>query len=579
GQALQPVQPSRQPVVNPVAPSAPAPDQPEPPAPEAATEAPARPTSRRNIFKRYWYHKLWTLPLTVLAVIGVLMAVPTTRYLALAHFISRPFTVTVTDSTTNTPISGATVKLDGHSAQTDSKGRAAITVPVGDHMLLVSETYYKSTSQAVFVDVSARANSLTLHLLATGRQVPLKVVNKITGQAIPEVEFTIGETTARSDLSGMATVVLPADSPSIPAVIKADGYNTLTTEVQVTTKADPANTFALVPVGRIYFLSNTSGAADLVSTNLDGSGRKTVIAGDPSSSQAAPYLTASHDWRYLALFTVQVNGDSPKLSLVDTSNDKVTTIDTTAAVYTLAGWSGHNFIYTLDRSATVHSWQPNQQTIMTYNADTKQAKAIVNSAATGTSDADAVFQKIGNVQLFGGNVIYTLTWMKLPDVTAVSGQADTLISAKADGTGSRTLKSVDAGATRIDSLTLAAPDKLYFAVIGATSNYYRLDVNGNTTQSSTITSDSVSQSYPVYDTSPSGAATAWMSAKSNILVGDASGNSGSVVNVPAGFVANSAPYGWFSDSYLLLRSSNLGSLYVVAVTGGTPLKIADNISI
>lgn len=500
------------------------------------------------------------------------MALPTTRYMALAYFIARPFTVTVTDSATDTPISGAVVKLAGTTATTDSAGKATITVAVGDHTLQVSKTYYKPSSQSVFVDLSASADTLLMHLVATGRQVPLKVINKITGQPIPEAEFTIGETTARSDLKGVTTVVLPAAGPTQSAVIKADGYITLTTDVQVTTKAVAANTFAMVPSGRLYFLSNLSGNIDVVSTNLDGSGRKTVLAGTGSEDDNNTVLLASRDWKYLALFSSRAGGSYAKLYLIDTNNNSLATIDGSAANLTPVGWSGHYFVYTIQRP-DVHSWQPNQQSIISYNADTKTPKTLVNSQATGTTSLDAQYQDIVYTVFLGSNIIYTTTWYKYPSDVVVSGQINTMVSLKPDGSGSKTLKSVDAGTSYIDSVNVASPGQLYFAVYSSTTNYYRLDTNGNITQSSTITSSTVSQNYPTYLQSPSGVSTFWTSVrdgKNTLFVGDANGNNSNTVASASDF----APYGWFTDNYLLVQKDK-SELYIMPATGGTPLKISD----
>jgi hypothetical protein len=558
----------------------------EPPALEAVppSQPPAKPAAKSggNIFGRYWRHKLWALPLTFLLLVAAFMAVPTTRYMALAHFVTRPFTVTVTDSTTNTPISGASVKLGAQTALTDSSGKVTITVPVGNQKLSASKAYYRAASQTVFVDLSVRADSIALHLVATGRQVPLKVINKITGKPIPEAEFTIDQTTARSDLSGQATVVLPADGATQSAVIKADGYATLTATIQVAAQSIAANTFAMVPVGRVYFLSDQSGKIDVVSTNLDGSGRKTVLAGTGSEDTNNTVLLASRDWRYLALLSKRAGGDFPKLYLIDTGSGGVTTMDDSAANFTLVGWSNHYFIYTLQRP-DVKSWQPNRQSIVSYNADTKASKTLANSKATGTSDADAEYQDIVYAVVFGSNIIYTTTWYTGQGSVTVSGQTNALVSLKVDGSGSKTLKSVDAGTSYFDSVNVAGPDQLYFAVYGGATNYYRLDANGNITQSSTITSSTVNHTYPTYLQSPSGTSTFWTSVrdgKNTLFVGDSNGNGGDQI---AG-ASDYAPYGWFTDNYLLVQKSG-SELYIMPVDGpsttssgsggGAPLKISD----
>ena len=539
------------------------------PKPTDNTE-PSKP--RRNILRGYWHHKLWTIPLTVLLLIGAFFAVPTTRYMALAYFVSRPLTVTVTDSTTHTAISGAQVKIDGQSKLTGSDGKVKFTLPVGNHTMQVTKSYYQSAHKSVFVDISSSNNVLGVELVATGRQVPLQVINKITGKAIPEAELTIGAATARTDLRGAATAVLPADPATQTVIIKADGYNDFTGTVTITTDTVAANTFSMVPKGRIYFLSNQSGTIDVVATDLDGGNRKTVLAGTGSEDKNSTVLLASRDWKYLALLSKRDGGTYAKLYLINTSDNSLATIDASAANFTLVGWSGHYFLYTIQRPG-VQSWQPKQQSIMSFNADTKSAKTLVDSTATGTTSTDAQYQDIVYTVLFGDDLIYTTTWYKYPADVVVAGHTNTMISLKPDGTGSRTLKSVDAGTSYFDSVNLAAPDKLYFAVYSATPNYYRLDTNGNITQSSTITSDTVNQTYPTYLQSPSGTATFWTSVrdgKNTLLVGDSNGGSGNQIVSASDY----APYGWFTDSYLLVQK-NKSELYIMPAGGGTPLKISD----
>src|SRR6185437_11523818 len=100
-----------------------------------------------------------------------------------------------------------------------------------------------------------------------------------------------------TDADGQATIVVPA-SVTQPVSLKADGYLDTTATLQVTNPAADANTFSLVPSGRLYFLSNLSGKLDVVSTNLDGSDRKTVLAGTGSEDKNNTVLLAARDWQY-----------------------------------------------------------------------------------------------------------------------------------------------------------------------------------------------------------------------------------------------------------------------------------------
>jgi hypothetical protein len=528
-----------------------------------------------RILGAYWHHKLWTIPATILVVVGIVLAAPTTRYPILALFMTRVYTVTVTDSATGTPVSGAKVLLDGTSKLTNSGGMVTLKVPVGSRGLEVTKTYYKTSQQTVLVDVMATHNLLSIRLVATGRQVPIKVTNKITGQPIPEAVLTFGSTNAKTDTNGQATVVLPTGSPTQATTITVDGYNEFVTKVQVTTAVVDANTFALVPMGHIYFLSNLSGKIDVVSTNLDGTERKTVLPGTGAEDANNTVLLAARDWRYLTLLSKRDGGQYPKLFLIDTTTNKTTTIDSNAANYTLVGWSNHYFLYQLGYD-TVSSWQPSATILKSYDADGSKSIILAASNATGTSNADATYQTIWQAGLVSNNLIYAETWYRYPGYVGVSGQQNILVSIKPDGTGGKVLKTVDAGQYYVSSLKISNPNQMYFAVFDTNTsnpNYYRLDGNGNITQSNTITSGVVNQAYPTYLISPSGKFTFWSEArdgKNTLFTGDYTGGSGATIAT----LSDYASYGWYSDDYLLVQKSN-SELYIMSVTGGTPLKVSD----
>lgn len=536
-------------------------------------------TSEVNVFQKvfggYWRHKLWTLPLTLLVAVGAVFVVPASRYPVLALFITRPFAVTVTDSTTNAPVSGVKVSLDGQSKLTDSTGKVSFVVKVGEQKITATKANYKDFSQDRFVDVVPDHYTLAVHLVATGRQVPVKVINKITGKPIPEAEITVGSSTAKTDLDGTATIVVSAADGTLQGKVTVDGYNDLPAAVQVITSAVDANTFAMIPKGHVYFLSNLSGKIDVVSTNLDGSNRETVLAGTGNEDKNSTVLLASRDWQYLALLSKRDGGDHPKLFLINTANGKTSTIDNTGTDYTLVGWNGHYFVYQVAH-ADVTAWQSGGAVLKSYGADTGNAITIATSSASGTSNSDAQYQSISQANFVGGTLVYTETWYRYPGYLSVSGQQNVLVGVKPDGTGSKTLKSVDSGQYYVSSLKLAKPNQLYFAVYDNTNsnaNYYRLDDRGNVTQSDTITSDSVNQNYPTYLLSPSGSATFWSEArdgKNALLVGDYQGVGGSTI----ANLSDYAPYGWFSDDYVLVQK-NKSELFIMPAAGGTALKISD----
>lgn len=535
----------------------------------------------RNVFQRllgaYWRRKLWTLPLTLVVLAGIVMAVPQTRYPVLALGIKRTFSVTVTDSTAHTPVSGATISLDGHSITTDGSGKAKLTARVGARTLAVDKKYYRSVDQNVFVGLGTHGNTVDIALVATGRQVPLKVVDKITGKPISAATIKFLDTNAVTDASGQAQIVVPVSESPQSVTVSADGYNSLTSPLPAATPSSgtpAAFTVGLVLTGRVYFLSNLSGKIDVVSTNLDGSGRQTVVAGTGSEDSNDTVLLASRDWKFLALVSKR-DGNSPKLYLVNADTKKLSTIDGATGVVTPIGWSDHYFVYQVS-DPNAPAWQSGAVMLKSYNADTGATVTLVSTKATGTSNADAQYQAIWDTVFLGGNLVYTTTWYSYPGYLSVNGQQDTLVSIKPDGTGNKTLKSVDAGQYYFSNLKLATPAQAYIGVYSSTSsaaNYYRVDANGSVSQSSTITSDAVTKDYPTYLLSPGGTSTFWSElrdGKNTLFVGDANGSNGAQV----GTLSDYKPYGWFTDRYLLVQKGG-SELYIMPATGGTPLKVSD----
>src|SRR5579885_1025011 len=90
-------------------------EKPEVPSGQQAPEIPAAAADKRRkpadflkrLGGRYWAGKLFTIPATILVILGVLAAVPFTRYTLLGLTLKEDVTVTVVDSKTNSPVSKA----------------------------------------------------------------------------------------------------------------------------------------------------------------------------------------------------------------------------------------------------------------------------------------------------------------------------------------------------------------------------------------------------------------------------------------------------------------------------------------
>jgi hypothetical protein len=555
----------------------------EAPKPEA-TPAPAvtptvsQPPKRRGL-KRFfhWYgtHKKVSIPLTIIVVIAVLAGIPWTRYAAAGMVLRQSFSVAVTDAQTKQPITSALVTLDGQQVKTDNKGVAKIRAHVGNRQLQVSKKYYTSASHAVLVPILKQKGTDAIQLTAIGRQVAITVTNKISGKPVANATVTAAETEVKTDKNGQATMVLPADKSTVSATFAASGFNNVTANITVTAQAVPANTFALTPSGKLYFLSNLSGKIDVVKTNLDGTDRQTVLAGTGKEEQTNTILLASRDWHYLALLSKRDGGDNAKVFLIDTTNDSLTTMDEGDANFQMDGWSNHRFIYTVFRNGG-QLWQSNRQAIKSFDADSKKLTTIDQTVATGSNATDYSYQEFTPVYILPNELVYGVNWNASYNEGVGSKEA-ALISVKPDGSNKHGVHgfsmSVWSAFVAIN-LRLYEPQGIYIVFNdGKTDSVYAYEDGQVKVRTDLSASTVYDTPYSTYLVSPAGTQTFWSESrdgKNTLFVGDDSGAHGTQI----ASLSDYAAYGWYTDNYLLV-SKDGSELAIMPVGGGTPLKVSD----
>lgn len=565
---------------------------------------------KQNAWERFrqwnsaWWanpRKRWGTIAAIVVVLGGLFAVPITRYNILGVALKAPVTVHVVDSKTGAPVSGATVELAGKTAETQADGVAAFRVNTGSGNLKVSKKYYTGSSAGKLVALSG--NSFRAVLVATGRPVQVKLVNKITGKPVISATISASGAKAKTNKQGLADLVIPSGASTQSATVTNAGYND--TKVVLTADGGLAkNTFSVTPSGKLYFLSNLSGTIDVVKTNLDGTDRKTVLAGTGSEDRYNTSLLASRDWKYLALLSKR-SGTNPSVYLIDTTNgDKLSTIDEGDASFTLVGWSGDRFVYKVHRN-TVPDAQPHQEAIKSFDPtsgrslllDQTQGMGPDTSAGPGRYGGGYTKQQFGSIYLMGDQVVYVKNWVSntftmqpqsnFPQgyvgVSDLNGKKADLDSIGADGSNSKTIKSFGASTALPEGQSwytldmqayLYEPDELYLSFYDqstTTTNYYDYS-DGKVTADQSLQSKIENYIYTTYVLSPSGAKTFWADSrdgKSNLMVGDQNAKNEKAIAALSTYNA----YGWYTDDYLLV-SKDSSELYIMGKDGGTPLKIA-----
>lgn len=529
----------------------------------------AKPPSDWKAKLKSFFKNKWTWA-GIAVILIALFAVPVTRYKVLGLFIKKTVVITVIDSKTSSPVSEARIQLAGVSAKTDESGEAKLKTGVGSHKITVTKKYYTDYKGNYFVGFSKQANS-QIRFVATGRLVPVKVINKITGKPVSGVKVEAQGTTAKTNSQGQAQIALPVKADSYQAKLSFTGFNETNVTIKVIDKLVTQNTFGLVPSGQVYFLSNLNGTIDVVKSNLDGSGRKVVLEGTGNEQQSTTGLLASRDWHYLVL---KARRDTPKpaLYLINTDNDKVTPFDNSDSEFNLIGWYAHSFMYSLDKN-NLAAWQPGKQIIKSYDADHQQLNQLDQNLAEGAQSSYA-YQNLSNFYILNGVLSYTVEWVNISG--DLNGKNDSIRAIQPNGQGKKDYQNFAAATTGYIQAALYAPQAVYYSVYDTTANknnYFEFE--NLSVKSASIDQTSFDQGYPTYLFSPSGSKTFWTElrdGKNALFIGDS--NAGGKKQIAS--LSDYAPYGWYSDNYVLVSKNN-SELYIMSPVGSkeTPLKITD----
>ncbi len=515
-------------------------------------------------------HKKLSIPAAIVVVLALLAVIPFTRYALAGMVISKNFTVVVSDSQTSKPVTSATLMLMGKTVVTDNHGRATVHVKVGNGTLNVTKTYYKSASAAVLVPLGSQKQPFAISLVATGRQVPVTVVNKISGQPVANATVSAAGSKVVTDKNGEAIIVIPATSTSATGMISLSGYNNAAVTVKVTANVDPANKFAITPAGKLYFLSDASGKLDVAKSDLDGQNRQVVLAGTGQEDKFSTVLLASRDWKYIALLSKRDGGDNAKLFLIDTTaNDKLTTMDEGDASFSPIGWSGDRFIYTVTRTK-VNVWQNNRQAIKSYHATDGSITVLDQTQGTGTADYDTTYSSFNDTFILDKEVVYDLNWYGSQNQSAGGKQA-TLNSVQSDGTQKKVIKSYSKSWEPYFvgiSARLGDFNEVYvqYQPADGAKNKYDSYQDGKISAATLSDNDFYSGDYHTFIVSPSSGKTLWTDyrdGKNYFLVGDGKGQNGKEL---PGSSSDYQAYGWYTDDYILV-TKNSSELHILPASG------------
>lgn len=506
----------------------------------------------------------------LLLLVGVIAAVPFLRYTVVGLFVNKPVAVHVVDSATNKPVTGAKVSLGRVDATTDKSGNANFShVAVGEHYVTITKNHYNDSEGTLLVPIFARPDA-TRKLTANGRMITVSVTNSITGKALDGADVVLGDSTAATDKTGQAHVVVSTNAGKLEGTATHNDYNQATFIVDTATNDDQTVKVAVAPKGSLYYLSKATGVINLMKSNLDGSSASVVVQATGKEFDRDTMIMASRDWNYIAL---QANREgSTQLYLVNTSDGSLTKIDSEVGNYQMAGWIEHSLVFTLGRER--QSWQPGMMALKIYDAERRALTSVEDTQASGSGYYDYQAQFLTAPTIADGAVHYGRYWTASYS-GALADKKAAIVTADNRGI-KRTVHEFDASKVTIANVVANSPTTslvgTYDVQSGATTVYTLADGKLSPSQIDANTFNNTT--YPAYLKSLSGNAIAWHESRDGkfyVFVADASGNNKRQLEL-----VDYKVYGWYGNDYLLLTRHN-SELYIYPVAGGVvqPVKISD----
>ncbi|MDB5168848.1 MAG: hypothetical protein JWO41_204 [Candidatus Saccharibacteria bacterium] len=529
--------------------------------------APKRPIEKHSRLRFLKNKRVWIPALVLLLAIA---ALPLTRYLLLGLVIKEPYTISVKDSKTGVVVSGAKVTLGNSVGETDGSGKVVLRAGVGSRTVTVTKANFTAATAKVFVGFTGTKQS-TVQFVATGRSVPVKIVNSITGKPVANARIEVDKASAKTDSQGTATLVLSIGSGTKKATITTDGYNDLAVTIDVGIQQQK---FKITPVGKLYFLSNKSGKIDVVKSDLDGSNRQTVLAGTGNEETATTSLIASRDWQYLVLKAKRDNNQAG-LYLIDTATDKATQFESASNTISLVGWYGHTVIYDVLKGSS-SAWQNGREAIKSYNAETSQLNQLDQNAAEGSSTSYG-YEAFSDLHIVDNAIVYSVQWLASGGFD-LSTKSASIRGMQPNGTAKKDYQTFpQSNITGIKSV-VDAPGDIYYAVTATAdgrATYYEYQ-NAAVTVNTNLDDAGFNKGYPTYLFSPSGTQTAWeeTAGANHFFIGDNTGKRQKQI----GNLSGLQPYAWFGENYIV-ATRGTGGLYIFSPTDkdsvSNPLRITD----
>ena len=537
-----------------------------------------------KIYKYYQSIKAWCkthkrlsislgVTFVLLFIATIICSIQDIRYAVFSPFLKRDVEIYVFDATTKSPIHNAAVKINNSTKHTSTDGKVHFSdIPVGIHGININLPLYTSENFLATVPILSKAK-INASLKANGKRISITIRDKINGKPIDGVIVTANKSSGISKSDGKIELVVPINTSKIEVSTKKDGY----IATSLTLSTDSSTNIGLIKTGRVYFLSKQSGVIDVVSTNLDGSDRQTIVKGTGNEYDYDTSLLASRNWRYLAL-NARRDDNKNALYIIDTSNPgQLSRITDGGMILTPVGWSGERFIY---NETNIFGYAANWS-LRSVSGENKKVTVLEKvDSAPFQQFSYTSYQSIGTPYILSDDtIVYPTTWS---GGNYLEPRADNksagIIAIQADGSNRHFIKEYHSNEISTIETNLYKPQEIHYRVFNANGEK-RENIMTVNKKIEVVPPDQqkFDQSYPTFLISPDGNHSLWSEerdGKNTLFIGD--NNSGGPQEIAS--LSDYIPYGWFTDDYILLQKNN-SELYISSTetlkSGIQPLKISD----
>lgn len=360
-------------------------------------------------FKTPKYRNLTLL--LILSAVGIVAAVPSSRYYALNNAgVRASLSTKVIDDKTSQPLKNVEVVVGDSSAKTDRDGNVKLSnLKLGPQKIVVRKPAFAEVTRAVTIGWGSNPQQET-RLTSIGMQLTFSVADFLSDKAIG-AEAISGEASARANEKGEIVLTVPtSDKDSIDIQILADNYRTESLTIATTKKE--VTTLKMVPARKQAFVSKRSGKFDLYKIDVDGKNEKLILAGTGLEKEDSIAVVPHPKKNVVALVSTRDNVRNQDgyllntLTLVDLDTNETSKLGQSERIQ-VVDWIGNRLVY-VKIAQGQSAASPQRHRLVSYDIESNTEKELASSnyfndvlsARGAIYYAPSVYKVNGSVGLF-----------------------------------------------------------------------------------------------------------------------------------------------------------------------------------